>query len=277
MRRRDGLGWRGSSSWSLFSFSGGETEILSCVRNRKQTLVSVAIAALALAFSGCRPRGTRIELHYLPGFVPGSQNIFRPVKIAVPPTTSSIGSGDAQVGRIYRSDGNAQTALTVSDPARVFTDSLIKGLAGAGLNPVPLDSNPSDGKPVEGADFILSSEVEQFEVNKRFGPSQTIHGQYFSMRAVVRAKVTLSDRVGAALYTGEISGIESEPPNPVGGEVFLPLETIPAESLSVALSRAIGSLMLQPQFRSALPLQSAEAASSPTPAMPSGTPSPMKK
>ncbi len=261
----------------MFSFSGGETEILSRARNRKRSLASVAIAALALALSGCRPRGTRIELHYLPGFVPGSQNIFRPVKIAVPPTTSSTGSGDAEVGRIFRSDGNAQAALTVSDPARVFTDSLIKGLAGAGLNPVPLDSNPSEGQPVEGADFILSSELEQFEVNKRFGPSQTIHGQYFSMRAVVRAKVTLSDRVGAALYTGEISGIESEPPNPVGGEVFLPLETIPAESLSVALSRAIGSLMLQPQFRSALPLQPAEAASSPTPAMPSGTPSPMKK
>ena len=208
--------------------------------------------------------------------MPGSQNIFRPVKIAVPPTTSSLGSGDAEVGRIYRSDGNAQTSLTVSDPARVFTDALIKGLAGAGLSPVPLDSNPSDGKPVEGSDFILTSDLEQFEVNKRFGASQTIHGQYFSMRAVVRAKVKLSDRTGAVLYSGEISGIESEPPNPVGGEVFLPLETIPAESLSVALSRAIGSLMLQPQFRSVLPLQSAEAASSPTPAIPSATPSPVK-
>jgi hypothetical protein len=215
-------------------------------------------------------------MHYLPGFVPGSQNIFRPVKVAVPPTTSSIDSGDAEVGRIYRSDGNAQTVLSVSDPARVFTDALIKGLAGAGLNPVPLDSNPSDGKPVEGADFILSSELEQFEVNKRFGASQTIHGQYFSMRAVVRAKIKLSDRVGAVLYTGEISGIESEPPNPVGGEVFLPLETIPAESLSVALSRAIGSLMLQQEFRSALPLRSAEATPSPTPALPSATPSPVK-
>jgi hypothetical protein len=213
-------------------------------------------------------------LHYLPGFVPGSQNIFRPVKIAVPPATSSIGSGDTEVGRIYRSDGNAQTGLTVSDPARVFTDALIKGLAGAGLSPVPLDSSPTDEKPPEGSDFILTSELEQFEVNKRFGASQTIHGQYFSMRAVVRAKVKLSDREGAVLYTGEISGIESEPPNPVGAEVFLPLETIPAESLSVALSRAIGSLMLQQQFRSALPLQSAEAASSPTPTLPSATPSP---
>jgi len=216
-------------------------------------------------------------LHYLPGFVPGSQNIFRPVKIAVPPTTTSLGSGDIEVGRIYRSDGNAQNILTVSDPARVFTDALIKGLAGAGLSSVPLSSKTGDGKPPDGSDFILTSDLEQFEVNKRFGASQTIHGQYFSMRAIVRAKVKLSDRTGAVLYSGEISGIESEPPNPVGGEVFLPLETLPAESLSVALSRAIGSLMLQAQFRRALPLHPSEAASSPTPAAPSATSTGVKK
>ena len=233
----------------------------------------MAIAALALALSGCRPR-THIDLHYLPGFVPGSQNIFRPVKIAVPPATTSIGSGDAEVGRICRSDGNAQNTLTVADPARVFTDALVKGLAGAGLSPVPLSSNTGDGKPPDGSDFILTSNLEQFEVNKRFGASQTIHGQYFSMRAVVRAKVTLRDRVGAVLYAGEISGIESEPPNPVGGEVFLPLETLPAESLSVALSRAVGSLMLQQQFRGALPLRPAEAA--PMPPAPSATSTPAK-
>jgi len=216
-------------------------------------------------------------LHYLPGFVPGSQNIFRPVKIAVPPSTTSLGSGDIEVGRIYRSDGNAQNILTVSDPARVFTDALIKGLAGAGLSPVPLNSSTGDGKPPDGSDFILTSDLEQFEVNKRFGASQTIHGQYFSMRAIVRAKIKLSDRTGAVLYSGEISGIESEPPNPVGGEVFLPLETLPAESLSVALSRAIGSLMLQAQFRRALPLHPSEAASSPTPAAPSATSTAVKK
>ena len=216
-------------------------------------------------------------MHYLPGFVPGSQNIFRPVKIAVPPTATSLGSGDTEVGRIYRSDGNAQTVLTVFDPARVFTDALIKGLAGAGLSPVPLSSNTGDGKPPDGSDFILTSDLEQFEVNKRFGASQTIHGQYFSMRAIVRVKVKLSDRTGDVLYSGEISGIESEPPNPVGGEVFLPLETLPAESLSVALSRAVGSLMLQAQFRSALPLRPAEAASSPTAAAPRATSSPPAK
>jgi hypothetical protein len=206
-------------------------------------------------------------LHYLPGFVAGSENIFRPAKIAVPPTTSPLDS-TIQVGAIYKSDGSAETVLTVSDPVRIFSDALIKGLAGAGLSPIALDSYPGDGKPPPGSDFILTSELEQFEVNKRFGVQETVHGQYFTMRAVVRAKFELKNREGAILYSSEISGIETEPPNPVGGEIFLPLETLPAESLSVAMSRAIGLLMLKPKFQIALPMKSAEPISSPTPKSP---------
>lgn len=172
---------------------------------------------------------------------------------------SSLGSGEVEVGKIYKPDGTAEKALSVSDPAHTFRDALIKGLTAAGLSPVALDSAPADGQPPEGEDFILTSELEQFEVNKRFGSEYTIHGQYFSMSATVRAKIKLSNRQGDVLYSGEISGSESEPPNPVGAEVFLPLETLPAESLSVALSRAIGSLMLEPHFRIALPAQAPEA------------------
>ena len=123
---------------------------------------------------------------------------------------------------------------SVADALHIFTNGLIKGLADAGLVPVVLDSNPDDGKPPEGSDFILTSELEQLEVNKRFSAEQTIHGQYFTMRAVVRVKYQLKNREGAMLYSDEVTGIESEPPNPVGAEVFLPLETDPAESLSVA-------------------------------------------
>ena len=186
----------------------------------------------------------------------------------MPPTTSSLGSSDVEVGAIYKPDGSAETALKVSDPVRVFTDALLKGLVGAGLNPIALDSSPGDEKPPDGSDFILTSELEQFEVNKRFGADQTVHGQYFTMRAVVRAKFQLKNRDGAVLYSGEITGLETEPPTPVGGEIFLPLKTLPAESLSVALSRAIGSLMLEPKFQIALPTQPAEAGASPTPKSP---------
>jgi hypothetical protein len=221
--------------------------------------------ALALVLTGCQPRA-RIDLHYLPDFVPGSQNIFRPARIAVPPTTGNFGAGDFEVGMIYAADGTVQTPLVVADAPHAFNNALIKGLADAGLAPLALDSNPPDGKPPEGSDFILTSELDQVEVNKRFGTEQTLHGRYFTMNAVVRARFTLRNRDGAVLYSGEVSGLEDEPPNPVGGEVFLPLETEPAESLSVALSRAVGRLMLEPKFRSALPMRAAEAtpASSPT-------------
>lgn len=171
---------------------------------------------------------------------------------------------------IYAADGTVQTPLVVADAAGVFNHALIKGLADAGLLAMPLDSNPDDGKPPEGSDFILTSELEQIEVNKRFGADQTIHGQYFTMRAVVRVKYQLKNREGAVLYSDDITGIEIEPPNPVGAEVFLPLETEPAESLSVALSRAVGMLMLEPRFRAALPMRAvaATAASTPMPQSP---------
>ena len=222
------------------------------------------MVALGLALSGCKP-GTRIDLHYLPDFVAGSQNVFRPVKIAVPPTTGSVDAGNYQVGAIYAADGTEQTPLVVADAPQTFNNALLKGLADAGLVPVALDSKPADGKPPEGSDFILTSDLEQVQVNKRFEATQTIHGQYFTMRAVVRVKFELRDRDGSVVYSGETTGLENEPPNPVSSEVFLPLETEPAESLSVALSRSIGLLMLQPKFRDALPRRAAESTPASTP------------
>lgn len=222
----------------------------------------MAVLALVSLLTGCKPR-TRIDLHYLPDFVPGSQSVFRRAKIAVPPTTGNFSSGDSEAGAIYAADGTLQTPLVVADANRAFNRAVIQGLADAGLAPVALDSNPADGKPPEGADFILTSELEQLEVNKRFGAKETVHGRYFTMHAAVRVKYQLKNRDGAVLYSGAISGIEDEPPSPVGAEVFLPLETEPAESLSVAMSRAVGLLMLQHKFRAALPIRS--AAATPTP------------
>jgi hypothetical protein len=205
------------------------------------------VAALVLA--GCKPRA-HLNVHYLPDFVPGSQNIFFPAKIAVNPTDGSVGVGEYEAGAIYSADGSPQTPLVIADAARAFNNGLIEGLRDSGLVPVALG---------EGSDFLLSSELEQFEVNKRFGANQTIHGQYFTMNAVVRAKFELKNRDGLVIYSGEITGHENEPPNPVGAEVFLPLETEPVESLSVAMSRAVGNLMLDPKFRAALPMRAIAA------------------
>ena len=201
--------------------------------------------AAVLVLAGCKPHA-HLNVHYLPDFVPGSQNIFFPAKIAVNPTGGSVGAGEYEAGAIYSADGSAQTPLVVADAARAFNNGLIKGLTDSGLVPVAIG---------EGSDFLLSSELEQFEVNKRFGANQTIHGQYFTMNAVVRVKFELKNRDGAVIYSGEITGLENEPPNPVGAEVFLPLETEPVESLSVAMSRAVGNLILDPKFRGTLPMR----------------------
>jgi hypothetical protein len=222
------------------------------------------IAAAALALAGCKPRAT-LALHYLPGFVPASQNIFGPAKIAVPPTSGEIGVGDYQVGSIYGADGSVKAPLWVRDVGGTFNGALIEGLKDAGLMPVALDSNPEDSKPPEGSDFIVSSALEQVEVNKRFGPNWTIHGQYFTMNAVVRVRYALRNRDGVVLFSGVIDGTENEPPNPVGGEVFLPLETEPAESLSVAMSRAVGLLVVDAKFRDPFPPQSVAASPTPSP------------
>ena len=139
-----------------------------------------------------------IDLHYLPNFVPGAQTIFCPAKIAVPPTTG-ISAVTTKLVR-YAPDGTVQTPLVVADPARTLNGALIKGLADAGLVPMALDANPAHGKPPEGADFILASELEQFEVHKRFGANQTIHGQYFTMHPLVRVKYDLRNRDGAMIY-----------------------------------------------------------------------------
>jgi hypothetical protein len=229
--------------------------------------------ALALVCAACQP-AQRIRLHYLPGFVPGSENIFRPVRIAVTPVTGEVASGRLEVGAIYRDDGTLEKSLYVTGAGKVVTEALMRGLADAGLKPVALDSVPADGKPPPGCDYMVSAELVQLAVNQHFGSRRTVHGKYFTMKAMARIKFTLISRAAGVAYSGEITGLEHEPPAPVGHEEFLPLETEPAESLSVAMSRAIGSLMLQPALQAYLPLR---ASGLPTPAptaTPSATPSP---
>jgi hypothetical protein len=219
------------------------------------TLARAAMAAaLVLLCAGCQP-GKPVKLRYLPGFVPGSENIFRPVKVAVTPVSGEQASGRVRVGAIYKADGTLDKTLYVTDAGPVMTQALMRGLNDAGVKPIALDAPPPDGKPPPGTDYLMNAQLEQMTVDKHFGAEKTVHGQYFTMKAMVRIKFELVSRAGGAVYSGELTGLEQEPPAPVGGEVFLPLETEPSESLSVAMSRAIGALMLQPEVQANLPLR----------------------
>ncbi|MGH7246784.1 MAG: hypothetical protein ACREH9_01640 [Pseudomonadota bacterium] len=209
-----------------------------------------AFAAFALAI-GCR-RAPAMRLHYLPGFVPGSERVFRPAQIAVVPVGGVSAMGRVRVGGVYAANGSLERPLYVEDFGRSITAAVIRALGDAGLKPVaagPLRHGAAS-LPV-GVEYVLNTSIEEASIAKRFGAEQTVHGQYFVMQAKVRLKFTLASRSNPDLYTGEMTGSEEEPPAPVGGEIFLPLETDPQESMSVALSRAVGALMLQGGFKDA--------------------------
>lgn len=211
-----------------------------------------ALAALAIAL-GCKS-APALRLHYLPGFVPGSERIFGPVRIAVLPAGGAIAAGRVRVGGVYSAEGSVDRSFYAQDLGPVITAAVIRALSDAGLKPVasgPLRHGAAS-LPM-GIDYVLATSIEAASINQRFGTEQTVHGRYFEMKAKVRIKFTLSSRANPDLYIGEILGTEDEPPPPVGKEVFLPLETEPEESMSVAMSRAVGALMLQPGFRAALP------------------------
>src|SRR5579862_3486351 len=143
------MDWRGR----IYSAGGGVRLLVERPASRGVAALVVVALALALALTGCKPR-TRLELHYLPCFVPGSQNIFAPAKIAVLPTTGNFGAGVSEAGAIYAPDGTVETPLVVSDAAGAFNRALIQALADAGLAPVALSSNPAGGRPPAGWDFI---------------------------------------------------------------------------------------------------------------------------
>ena len=95
-------------------------------------------------------------------------------------------------------------------------------------------------------------EIVRVGVEKIFGGDVTPHGRYFKMHSDVELTVSILDASGKLRSQFAISGTEDEPPAPVGAEIFLPLETEPADSLSVAISRAAGAIAINPQLRAAI-------------------------
>ncbi len=216
----------------------------TAIRHRRNADVFIAAIFLAIAVlaAGCE-REPSLRLHYLPGFVPGTERVLHRKSIEVAPAIGSMASGRFRVGAIYNADGSIAGDLYVKNLGPVVTEAVRRCLSDAGLRVA------TDG---DDASLKLATQIESITVDKRFGSQQTVHGQYFLMKAEVKLRFTLSSPSNPALYSTVTIGTEEEPPAPVGGEVFLPLETDPAESLSVAMSRAAGALVLQPEFRRAI-------------------------
>jgi len=230
-------------------------------------LASAAMIAALAATGACRSAPI-LELRYLPGFVPGSMNVFRPARIAVAPVGGALASGTARVGAIYRADGSVERELFVRDTGATVAAAVVRALEDAGLKPVLLHSSPAAGELPDGVDLLLRAELLGLTVDKRFGDRDTVHGKYFTMESLVRLKFELANRGATKVLTFETAGMQREPPAPVGKEEFLPLETEPAQSLSVALSKAVGALIVETALRNFVPARDA------TPASPTTAPSP---
>jgi len=211
----------------------------------------ILLAAGAMLAAGC-DRDASMRIRYLPGIVAGSERVLPPEPIAVAPIAGPMAAGRFKVGAVYDEHGNVERELFLIDPGPLITQAVVRCLSDAGLKAVMQTSDRDAVAAGKNGVPVLTTVVEELSVEKRFRPERTVHGQYFSMTARARLSFTLSSRDNSNLYSGVMTGTEEEPPAPVGGEIFLPLETEPAESLSVALSRAIGALVLDPRFRAAL-------------------------
>ena len=208
-------------------------------------LLAGAVLVAISAAASCQ-RETPLKVRYLPGFVPATQHVLPPRPIVVLPAGGPKAAGEFQVGAVYGADGSRKKSLVVRDLGPLVTQAVKRCLLEAGLKVV------APGGVSQNPPLTIATEIESISVDQHFGRQRTIHGQYFSMTAQVRLRFTVADPARHQLRSTVITGSESEPPVPVGGEAFLPLETDPAESLSVALSRAIGTLILQPEFRRAI-------------------------
>jgi hypothetical protein len=203
---------------------------------------------VAISAAGCQ-RETPLRVRYLPGIVPATQHVLPPLSILVLPAGGPEAAGKVQAGAVYGADGSRKRTLVVRDLGPLITQAVKRCLSDAGLKA----SVFTPGEVSQNPPLTIATEIESVSVNQHFGRQRTIHGQYFSMTAHVQLRFTVADQTHHELCSTVTTGIETEPPVPVGGEAFLPLETDPAESLSVALSRAIGMLILQPEFRRAIP------------------------
>jgi hypothetical protein len=192
-------------------------------------------------------------LHYLPGFVPGTRNVFAPVAIATAPVDETAFRGRVEIGAILEPDGRLERKLYADRIPMLLMESLARAFNDAGLSPVVLSGVPGDRKPPSPSRFLVVAGLREFRVEKRFGAEITVHGRYFAMHSRAGIEIGMFDAAGRKLFSSEVTGTEDEPPVPAGAEAFLPLESDPAESLSVALSRAIGAIVLEPKLRRFLP------------------------
>jgi hypothetical protein len=209
------------------------------IQKRRPILIRRALLyAFALLVLACEPAQI-VKLHYLNGYVPGSQRPLPKISIRVMPLEGTLASGTHVIGAIFDADGTRHR-IGVSDLGDTVRSAIIDALRDTGIT------------PAESAPMTLGCAVGDVSFEKRFTSEKSIHGAVFTMHSRIALACDLHDDPGHTLYRGDLLGTEDEPPAPVHKEAFLPLQTQPEESLSVAMSRAVGGLLANPAFRRAI-------------------------
>src|ERR1019366_5714566 len=135
-------------------------------RNRLFYLLFVSAVALT---SACDQRQT-LKLRHLRGFVPGTRNAFEPARIAITPPGGLAAAAEREIGVVYGVDGKIETKLYATNLKGLILAALVTQLRDSGLDAFAVATPIAAGKDeLAGADFLLTTEVEEFRVTKRIG------------------------------------------------------------------------------------------------------------
>ena len=214
-------------------------------------LLLAAAACVAIAVAGCA-KWQEISLRYVPDSAAQAATKFFPAKVAV--AAVRWDSRDGAVGHVFEANGTKLANLRISDPGQQIAQVVAQAFQAAGLQPVAVGAIAPGDKPPPGIDFLAITEIDELTCEKNF--QSTPNPEAFRLNTHVRLKLTILGP-GRAPFTGEGISVIDEPPPNADLATYKPAITEPADAVSVALSRAIRSVLDQPAIAHALPHRTA--------------------
>ncbi len=214
-------------------------------------LLLTAAGCAAIAVAGCA-KWQEISLRYVPDSAAQAATKFFPAKVAV--AAARWDSRDGAVGHVFEANGSRLAKLRIGQPGQQIAQVVAQAFQAAGLQPVAVGAVAPGDKPPPGIDFLAITEIDELTCEKSF--QSTPGSGAFRLKARVRLKITvLGPR--RAPFTGEgLGGFDEEPPG-ADPATSKPEIAEPADAVSIALSRAIRSVLDQPAIAHALPHRTA--------------------
>ena len=211
-----------------------------------------AAACLTIAAAGCGKLQT-LALHYTPDPAIPSAVHFFPAKVAVA-SAHWNGGINGKIGGVFDTQGFKLSTLVVRNAGGQIAQVIAQALQAAGLQATAIGAPAADGAPPVGVDFLVTAEVDELTCQKHFIPGPNTGA--FQLHAHARLNIAIVGP-GGRRFTGEGVGMVDEPPAGADLATYKPPITEPADAVSIALSRAIQSVIGQKGFASALPQRTA--------------------